>query len=230
MQGLVYAALQATASSGLRTIFCYCPTARVSSMVPFKAEQELFPDWFMETFDKLAKLAPFGAGQVTLGFAIDALFMPGAFLKSLYKRVRNAPVDLITLHGMKDAMFGSKSSLFAAFLRILELRHQADGPSAFHVLEQNSLLGPDILISHANNPDPSDAALMRNSGASISGSVSIHSVPATRFNLCDRFLPERKCANISPQHTKLRAPNGPRRADRPRPRLLLPRVVRHRLP
>ena len=148
-------AIRATIASGLRSIFCYCPTPRVAQWLPtFELEQNLLPDWVMSTFDRLSSRQPFGPnGRVRLGFAFDGLFLPGTVLKELFAKVRRQGVQLITTHALQNALFGQ-------------------GPSAATVYDSHQLLGPDLLFSHATGYTPDDAALLLKSGASVSSTPS----------------------------------------------------------
>ncbi|KAH8663874.1 hypothetical protein BGZ61DRAFT_499196 [Ilyonectria robusta] len=53
----------ATASSGLRCIYGYCPTPRVASWSPFTLDQDVLAPWVMKSLEDLAKRAPFGDGR-----------------------------------------------------------------------------------------------------------------------------------------------------------------------
>lgn len=100
-------ALSATASSGLRSFFCYNFTPRFKSwttdLVP---DTDLIPDWFMEQLAELAAKQPFGDGRVYLGWAFDSLFLPKEMVVSMYEQVRKMGIKLITTHVAKNAVFG----------------------------------------------------------------------------------------------------------------------------
>ena len=105
-------ALSATASSGLRSFFCYNFTPRVKSwtteIVP---EKDLIPDWFMKQLGELATQQPFADGRVYLGWAFDLLFLPKEMVVPMYEQVRQLCIKLITTHVVKNAVFGMKSIL-----------------------------------------------------------------------------------------------------------------------
>ncbi|PLB54914.1 Metallo-dependent hydrolase [Aspergillus steynii IBT 23096] len=155
-------ALRATIASGLRSVFAYCPTPRVASWKPeFTLDRDFLPPWVMETFKKLAGLNPFGPnGRVSLGFAFDGLFLPGSMLKDMYSKVREAGAQLITSHSVYGAQFGAPNQTSAAA-----------------TLDDNGLLGPDILLSHNNNPTPQDARLVTDK------KVKISSTPGTELQM-----------------------------------------------
>ena len=59
-----FAAMRATAASGVRSIFGYCPTVVLDSFKPeFKVKGDVLAPWVMDTFDKLAKEHPFADGK-----------------------------------------------------------------------------------------------------------------------------------------------------------------------
>ncbi|KAH8690443.1 hypothetical protein BGW36DRAFT_400919 [Talaromyces proteolyticus] len=153
-------AIRATVASGIRSVFCYCAHPRVATWQPELAfEKEWFPDWVMATFRQLATMQPFGLnGRVRLGFAIDAALVPPSVLKSVFHEVRALGAQLITSHETR--------------LRMLD-----NMPSAVKVMMDNDLLGPDILLSHANHTDAHERSCIQNSGAHIS------STPATEMQM-----------------------------------------------
>jgi len=100
-------ALSATVSSGIRSVFCYTPTARIESWNPLVFNNKLLEPWIMELFDDLATKAPFGqAGQVTLGFAFDGWVLPKEVIMPLIAKVKGAGVEVITTHAGRDALHG----------------------------------------------------------------------------------------------------------------------------
>lgn len=53
----------ATASSGVRSVFCYTPIMRVKDFNPLTFHPNPFEDWVMQTFHELADKGPFGADE-----------------------------------------------------------------------------------------------------------------------------------------------------------------------
>jgi cytosine/adenosine deaminase-related metal-dependent hydrolase len=105
-------ALSATASSGLRSFFCYNFTPRFKSwtteIVP---DMDFIPGWFMEQLEELAAQQPFGDGRVYLGWAFDLLFLPKEMVVPMYEQVRKLGIKLITTHVAKNAIFGKSHFL-----------------------------------------------------------------------------------------------------------------------
>jgi hypothetical protein len=103
-------ALRATITSGLRSIFCYCPTPRVARWQPkMSLEQDMLPPWVMENFYKMAiNLPPRTDGRVKLGFAFDGSHLPPQQLTDVFETVRQSGSHLITWHAVHGAMFGSE--------------------------------------------------------------------------------------------------------------------------
>lgn len=135
-------AIQALLTSGLRAVYCYTFPRYVSSWEPFVAQDDETSPWILDTFDSLAASAPYD-GRVHLGFAIDNVFLPAETIKPLFARVRAARAKLITSHGVSGPAHN--------------LGPGKPAPSVAQMLELHGLLGPDILISHANNPRPDGA-------------------------------------------------------------------------
>lgn len=148
----VYAAIQASIASGLRSVYGYCPTPRYKNLdepgqfeaLPFMQNGE------MDTFDALASAAPFGDGRVSLGFAFDGFFLPQAMLKPIFDRVHGAPsVNVITHHDNSHAMFNGKPSLLSS-LREMDLLDPQN--KTFTVLSHSTKLGEepmdDVLRHH----------------------------------------------------------------------------------
>src|SRR5690242_879716 len=92
-------AVAATASSGIRSVFCYTPIMRVKGTNPLTFHPNPLEDWVMQTFEELTDQGPFGAGRVTLGFAFDLFFLPPDVVKGVFSQVKSRGVRTITTHG-----------------------------------------------------------------------------------------------------------------------------------
>ncbi|KAF4962234.1 hypothetical protein FSARC_9686 [Fusarium sarcochroum] len=140
------AALAGIISSGIRSIFCYCPTARVKTWKPFALEESILPNWLFEQLDTLCKASPFSDGLVTMGFAFDLFFLPKEVVVDIYNKVRALDVKTITTHYVRSLSDSSTVDL----------------------LESYGLLDKDILLSHATPLNDSDAQKLEKAGAAIS--------------------------------------------------------------
>ena len=58
------AAIAATMSSGIRSVFCYSVTPRLESWEPFKLNQDLLPPWVLGTLEELVAKNPITGGRV----------------------------------------------------------------------------------------------------------------------------------------------------------------------
>lgn len=117
----------------------------------------------METFDQLAALNPLGpSGLVRLAFAFDGVWLPKEQLQPLFSKVRQAGSQLITSHSVYSAAFGGKyCEPFQALMRPLIINLQAPhAPSVVQTMHEKGLLGPDVLLSHNNNPRPQDTDVL----------------------------------------------------------------------
>ncbi|KAG4429136.1 hypothetical protein IFR05_015379 [Cadophora sp. M221] len=135
------AAIAATISSGIRSVFCYCPTARVESWKPFTLSQDPLATWVLELLDELADKAPFGNdGRVSLGFAFDNLYLPKEVLAGIYGRVKSLGIKVNTTHYGRSPITGFSSMI--------------------ETLDSYDLLDSSFLFSHTTNPTPADAVLL----------------------------------------------------------------------
>ncbi|RBR19986.1 hypothetical protein FVER53590_25026 [Fusarium verticillioides] len=140
------AALSATLSSGIRSIYCYCPTGRVNTWKPFEMEEEFLPAWLFEQLTSMRKAGPFANGRVTMGFAFDSFYLPKDVVINIFNQVRGLGIKTITSHYVPSLLPGSTVDL----------------------LESYGLLEKDILLSHATPLNDSDAQKLQRVGASIS--------------------------------------------------------------
>jgi hypothetical protein len=145
-------ALAATISSGIRSIFGYSPTLVVESWDPFRIKTDILGGHVMDTFDELAKNAPFGNGRVQLGFAFDAWNLPRECVVPLFEKVKAAGVKRITSHYVRSVLLGPHSLP--------------------EIANSYGLLDSSILWSHASNWTDSDVELFKKSGSMISSTAS----------------------------------------------------------
>ncbi|KAJ5172675.1 hypothetical protein N7492_005268 [Penicillium capsulatum] len=146
------AALKATVTSRIRSVFCYGVTPfRVSewTLSTLEMDRTPFPSWFFDQFESLARQAPFGKdGRVRLGFFFDSYFLPRESIVDIFHRVRSWGVNLITSHFRHWSVSSGQSKI----------------PE---ILESASLLGPDVLLSHGNGATPSQAEILTSAGMYI---------------------------------------------------------------
>jgi cytosine/adenosine deaminase-related metal-dependent hydrolase len=140
--------IAATASSGIRSVFCYTPIMRVKEFNPLSYHPNPFEDWVMQTFHELADRGPFGAGRVTLGFAFDLFFLPPEMIKGLFAQVKEKGVKTITCHG--SVSLGN----------------------VIQSLDNLELLDEHIIISHGGTIKTADAERIKASGAHLSSTPS----------------------------------------------------------
>lgn len=92
-------AIEATVSSGIRSIFCYAPTAKTKDWTPeITIDGGLLDDWVIELFESLGTAAPFGDGRVQLGLAFYGFLLPRDQVVSIYNKARKLGVRVITTH------------------------------------------------------------------------------------------------------------------------------------
>ncbi|TVY32636.1 5-methylthioadenosine/S-adenosylhomocysteine deaminase [Lachnellula subtilissima] len=142
------AAIAATVSSGIRSIFGYCPIVPVENWKPFTLGQNLLAEWVLKTLEELGSKSPFGNGRVHLGFAFDGTYLPKEVLVNLFSKAKAAGVKIITTHYVRAAV---PSQL-----------------KAIETLHSHGLLDSSILFSHGSNMDPDEAALLLNTNSHVS--------------------------------------------------------------
>lgn len=159
-------AISATVSSGIRSIFCYCPTNRVASWEPFSLSQQPLEPWVLATLEELAHQAPFGEGRVTLGLAFDLYFLGEEAVASVFAKAKALGVGTITSHYLRNVQFSLASTV--------ELLH------GFGLLDES------ILLSHATNATVEDARLLKEAGAHVSCTPSTELQMALGQPVCFR--------------------------------------------
>ncbi|CVK97581.1 related to cytosine deaminase and related metal-dependent hydrolases [Fusarium mangiferae] len=150
--GAASAAISATASSGLRCVYGYCPTARVATWSPFAMNPDMLAPWVMDEIQELGKKAPFGDGRVTMGLAFDLWFLPEQVVKDLFDRAREVGVELATTHAVSNPQMGS-----------YDLVQQ---------IKSLGLLDSRMLFSHLNGYAAESVKDLADAGAHISSTPS----------------------------------------------------------
>ncbi|THC93798.1 hypothetical protein EYZ11_006716 [Aspergillus tanneri] len=148
-------AIRASVSSGIRTVFCYSAIPRIknwSSKIEF--EEELVPSWWLPTLERLAKAEPFGNGRVNLGAAIDFLF-PQAVTVNLWKKSQALNLRFFTCHYVPNVMP----------INVVE------------ILSDNNLLGPNVVLSHANGVCDTNAQKI------VENNVFVSATPDTELQM-----------------------------------------------
>lgn len=116
-------------------------------------QEKMLEPWVLDTMQELGSAAPFGEnGRVQLGLAFDSFFLPKEVVLSIFSQAKSLGIKTITSHCVRNAQL-SWSSL----------------PS---LLDSYGLLDESILLSHASNTTPEDAALIRKTNAHVSSTPS----------------------------------------------------------
>ena len=144
-------------SSGIRSIFGYCPTPRIDSYQPLEFSDNMLEPWVIETLEVLAQKAPYGEnGRVQLGVAYDEWFSPQEMTLSFFDKIRSLGIKHVTAHCAKGP---------ALPLPVVELMHSL------------GLLDQTVLISHANGANKKEAELM------TKADVYFSSTPSTELQM-----------------------------------------------
>ena len=148
-------AIAATASSGIRAVYCYTPILRVKNFSPLTYHPNPLEEWVMQTFEELAREGPWADGRVTLGFAFDMWFLPPQVLRGVFGKVKDAGVKTITTH----------------YVSIPQMGGGWPGGVA-QMLEGLDLLDERLIASHAGGCSRSDFDLLKSAGAHVSSTPS----------------------------------------------------------
>ncbi|KAI9045897.1 uncharacterized protein KD926_005840 [Aspergillus affinis] len=140
-------AIRATASSGLRSFFCYTPIWRIKSWSSSEAQydEDLLPDWWYQTLESLAKANPFGHRRVMLGLGFDDFKLPKEEVQNLWAKAQSLGLGLITTHFCANYMKNSVK-----------------------LLNEYGLLDQPILFSHVNGITKEDAKTLMQHNAHFS--------------------------------------------------------------
>ncbi|KAK2010259.1 amidohydrolase [Colletotrichum eremochloae] len=150
--------IEALAASGLRAVYCYCVPRVISSWSPLILQDDYTSPNVLESWKSLASKGPYADERVQLGFVVDNVYQSPDEMKKLYSELRAAKAKVITSHAAAGLAFGN-------------------GPSVVQLLNSHGLLGPDILVSHANFPQDGDAELI------AKHDVHISSTPNTELQM-----------------------------------------------
>ncbi|KAJ8075968.1 hypothetical protein PM082_021600 [Marasmius tenuissimus] len=156
-------AVLATASSGIRSFFCYTPTTVVKSWNPLDIVPNVLEPWVLSDLSSLIQKAPFNSnGRVQLGLGFDSWFLPEDVAAPLFDIARQGGIKVLTAHSIEGAI---------SFLK--------DIPGIVH---RRGLLGnaPDkfrLVISHGNgiSQDQADFCVKHN--------VYVVSTPSTELQM-----------------------------------------------
>ena len=99
------AAIAATMSSGIRSVFCYSVTPRLESLEPLKLNQDLLPPWVLGMLEELVVKNPIAGGGVQLGFAFDGTYLPKEMIVATFEKVKSLGIKLITTHFVGNGHF-----------------------------------------------------------------------------------------------------------------------------
>jgi cytosine/adenosine deaminase-related metal-dependent hydrolase len=167
-------AISATASSGIRSIFGYCPTSKLKSWNPVQFDYEILAPWVLDTFTELATTAPFGNGRISIGLAFDLWFLPQETITSLFQKAKKLGVKTITTHCARNPQV-SMSSL----------------PK---LIDSYGLLDDTILLSHGNGATDEDVALIKKANVHVSSTPSTELQTALGTPVCFREDLQSQCS------------------------------------
>ncbi|KAK6365349.1 hypothetical protein LTS17_011321 [Exophiala oligosperma] len=148
------AAIAALEATGLRAVFCFCPSSRLRKHDPLEVDGDIFCDWIMDKIQALAQNAPYGDGRIQIGFGLDEFRFDRATTVDVFKRIKSFGIKHVTTHYFRSPA-GAKNSRLALF-------------------DEYGIVDPDThwVVSHATNPMPGDASLLQKHNMYISSAPS----------------------------------------------------------
>ena len=158
-------AISGTVASGIRSVYCFAPNPRLSSVNPFVIDSNGLGVHAMSTLEQLGKASPWGDGRVTLGFAFDGFpYVPKEYLDPLMAKLEELKIKLIQFH-------------------VSWLPGQSSVPKK---IDELGYLDKRFLAAHSNMPKE-DADLFRKRGVHFSSTPSTElqmalASPAVAFN------------------------------------------------
>lgn len=93
-------------ATGLRSIFCFCPSSRLKSFVPFEVDRDIFVDWLMDKLRDLAQKGPYGDGRIQIGFGLDEFRFDRETTVHVFNRVKSFGIKHITTHYFRSPAGG----------------------------------------------------------------------------------------------------------------------------
>ncbi|CAJ0547165.1 Ff.00g017920.m01.CDS01 [Fusarium sp. VM40] len=177
-QGAASTAISAIASSGLRSVYAYCATARVASWSPFEMDADILGSWFLDELQELGKKAPFGDGRITMGLAFDLWLLPEPMIQDVFKRAREAGIDFATTHAVRSPHVGMSDVI-----------QQVKG---FGLLDKH------MLFSHATGYPAESIQAVADAGAHISSTPSTELQMSLGFPVClnDELPRAQACSSL----------------------------------
>jgi cytosine/adenosine deaminase-related metal-dependent hydrolase len=95
-------AIAATATSGLRSYYCYSNNSNVESWHPELAlKQTPWPEHYTDQLLDLARSQPFGNGRIRLGLTWDTWYLPPEMVVPIFKTARENGIKLISCHASR---------------------------------------------------------------------------------------------------------------------------------
>lgn len=96
---IAWNAVEATVSSGIRSVFCYTPTLKLQTWKPdMIPDFNILDDWVWRQLDQLGENSPYAEGRVQLGLGFDGLMLPRETVVALFTRARKVGAKVITTH------------------------------------------------------------------------------------------------------------------------------------
>jgi cytosine/adenosine deaminase-related metal-dependent hydrolase len=141
-------------------------------------DADILGPWFLDELQELGKKAPFGDGRVTMGLAFDLWFLPEPMIQDVFKRAREAGIDLATTHAVRNQQIGMHDVI--------------------QKVKGFGLLDKHMLFSHANGHPAESIQAVADAGAYISSTPSTELQMSMGYPVClnDEFPQAQACSSL----------------------------------
>ena len=164
-------AMAGVLSSGIRSVFAYAPSMTLKKeSLPAVEFEDLLPEWFMPSLEKLSKAAHQEKSRLRLGLGFDFFFLPKDIVQAVFARARSIGVHLVTSHWSR--LRGNRDQGLPGLLKSYGLQDHR------------------IVISHANGATAEDITTLNEvDGWSISASPTAEITLGFGPPVCFREVP-----------------------------------------
>ncbi|CAI7630923.1 unnamed protein product [Penicillium viridicatum] len=183
----VSSAVDATADSGIRSIFAYAIPVRMAewNQSTCVIDEDLMADWAFAQIEQLASkyntLEP--SHRIEIGYGFDWWFLPKEVSLNIFKRLRKSGVRLVTSHVGKTGFQGSSSKL-----NFLGSTNPSSGMQiGVSMLQSHGILRapysrsdqtpelPFFVFSHCNGYSDEELSVLSSTGTSVSSTPETES-------------------------------------------------------
>ncbi|KIW91958.1 uncharacterized protein Z519_06940 [Cladophialophora bantiana CBS 173.52] len=191
--GHATSALNATLDSGIRAIFGYSIPMRMSKWDQSQCipDPDLLPEWALSQLAELAeKHNNRPAATVEIGMGFDFWFLPQEMILSIFGKMRESGLRLLTTHVGCNAFMGLQSPIpkFQSYSLLRTSYPPTDTAPTM----------PFLLLSHCNGLPQEDLSILASTGTPISSTPGTEAQMGMSYPVAlDPALKQSRTANVS---------------------------------